>query len=384
MKRDWWSVGLLVGCLGLTFWLTETYRVATFGAHLTSYALYGLAIACLLVGCLTTKDRLQHTLLGTGVIVLVVATPLVARSSLVYTQTNQHYIPQQWLEFNMALPFLASEDAYARVHALARVRSQVQDQSTLAQFPFDLTAYYQLYGTTGGMSALRHRGAELQNASADERVPEGSMPLTRMSGVRWIVSGFVAEENRSLRLLGTFLNRDGLTYVYEVPDPLPRAFVPPAVEYVADGGRLLRKNPDFEPSALALVDVKNTSKEGLLGQKTPSGPGSVRIVSYRNEQVELIVRMEQPGWVVLSDTFYPGWRAALDGKPAEIYQANYLFRAVFVPEGEHVIVFKYLPSRLLWGLGTMGISLVIALLLARSLARLPGIKNVGSFGDTGV
>ncbi len=49
------------------------------------------------------------------------------------------------------------------------------------------------------------------------------------------------------------------------------------------------------------------------------------------------------GFVVLSDQFYPGWRAYVDGRESPIYRANYLFRAVPVPAGEHVVEFTYQP-----------------------------------------
>jgi len=49
------------------------------------------------------------------------------------------------------------------------------------------------------------------------------------------------------------------------------------------------------------------------------------------------------GCVVLTDTFYPGWQATVDGKETTIFRANFLFRGVFVPAGEHIVRFTYLP-----------------------------------------
>lgn len=66
----------------------------------------------------------------------------------------------------------------------------------------------------------------------------------------------------------------------------------------------------------------------------------------------VVVEVEAPcdGWLVLSDPFYPGWEARLDGRAAEIRPADAAFRAVAVPRGRHVVEFRYRPRTLLPGL----------------------------------
>jgi hypothetical protein len=55
------------------------------------------------------------------------------------------------------------------------------------------------------------------------------------------------------------------------------------------------------------------------------------------------------GWLVLSDTWYPGWRVRLDGDETQLYRADYLFRAVWIPPGEHEVEFLYRPRSVLLG-----------------------------------
>jgi uncharacterized membrane protein YfhO len=57
------------------------------------------------------------------------------------------------------------------------------------------------------------------------------------------------------------------------------------------------------------------------------------------------------GWLVLSDVWYPGWRAWVDGRPAPILRANYLFRAVKVEPGARQVIFAYQPLSFRMGLG---------------------------------
>ncbi len=67
------------------------------------------------------------------------------------------------------------------------------------------------------------------------------------------------------------------------------------------------------------------------------------------------------GWVVLSDTWFPGWKASVDDDPTQIYRADFLFRAVRIPAGEHQIRFEYRPSSVRIGfyLSLMAVCLLI-------------------------
>ncbi len=56
------------------------------------------------------------------------------------------------------------------------------------------------------------------------------------------------------------------------------------------------------------------------------------------------------GYIVLADTFYPGWRVRVDGVEQPLLRANYLFKAVAVPAGEHEVVFEYAPFSVTLGL----------------------------------
>jgi Bacterial membrane protein YfhO len=71
------------------------------------------------------------------------------------------------------------------------------------------------------------------------------------------------------------------------------------------------------------------------------------------------------GWLILSDTFYPGWQATLDGQPIEIQLANQSFRAVKFPAGAHIIEFRYEPNSVMIG---AAITLISAVVLVAGLA----------------
>ena len=54
--------------------------------------------------------------------------------------------------------------------------------------------------------------------------------------------------------------------------------------------------------------------------------------------------------LVLTDNYYPGWKAYLNGEPMDLFAADYVFRAVLVPPGEHRVSFRYEPEPLKKGL----------------------------------
>lgn len=69
--------------------------------------------------------------------------------------------------------------------------------------------------------------------------------------------------------------------------------------------------------------------------------GTARITHYSPNRVLVEVEMPTEGLIFLSDNYYPGWKAYVDGKETKIHRANYTFRAVPVPQGKHIVEFTY-------------------------------------------
>jgi uncharacterized membrane protein YfhO len=69
--------------------------------------------------------------------------------------------------------------------------------------------------------------------------------------------------------------------------------------------------------------------------------------------------------VYVSDAYYPGWKAYVDGEKTDIFRANLAFRAIRVPPGRHTVSLVYVPFSFYLGLGLTGIGLALSLLLAR-------------------
>jgi hypothetical protein len=91
--------------------------------------------------------------------------------------------------------------------------------------------------------------------------------------------------------------------------------------------------------------------------------GTARIVTDLPEHVEVETESAGPAYLVLADTFDPGWTATVDGTPASIHPAYVAFRAVALPSGNHAVVFRYRPAGFLAGLGVSTLGIVAALLV---------------------
>jgi len=135
------------------------------------------------------------------------------------------------------------------------------------------------------------------------------------------------------------LVHSGDVKVYENMDVLPRAFV------VHRARAVETFPPDFDPTAEIIVEG------GTDLDVRPGGPESVRITAYEPERVEIDVELTAPGYLVLTDAHYPGWRAWVDGKEVPIAMADRLFRAVYLEAGRHRVEFRFRPRSL--RLGTM-------------------------------
>ncbi len=93
----------------------------------------------------------------------------------------------------------------------------------------------------------------------------------------------------------------------------------------------------------------------------PPGKASILAEAESPQAARFRVRTDSPGWFVLADVWYPGWQARVDGASAPLRQADALFRAVYLPAGEHEVAFVYRP----WWRWSILLSLAAAALLLK-------------------
>jgi hypothetical protein len=135
------------------------------------------------------------------------------------------------------------------------------------------------------------------------------------------------------------LIHSGDVKIYENLDVLSRAFIVYDWRWTAGLAEsvALMKPQTFDPRYEATL-VGNGPLPAAV-----EGSGTAEILTYEPERVVLQVESNMPGLLLLTDSFYPGWEATVDGAPATIYAADALFRGVFIPAGTHEVAFVYRP-----------------------------------------
>jgi hypothetical protein len=144
------------------------------------------------------------------------------------------------------------------------------------------------------------------------------------------------------------LVHSGDVKIYENLDVLPRAFVVHQARVIQDDESVIAalQEESFEPDNEVILSTEGpaitSNREGREDQ--------VMIMSYEPERVSIEADLESPGYLILTDAYYPGWQALVDGQETEILRADYYFRAIYLLPGEHVVEFIYDPTSFRVGL----------------------------------
>ena len=156
--------------------------------------------------------------------------------------------------------------------------------------------------------------------------------------------------------------------IFENPYAFPRAFVVHQAVYANSfiEAQQVVSQPNFNARQEAVIeetlplpwaDIANSEAA------TSGGLSEASIVKYQTNKVNVVAKLSQPGILVLTDTYDPGWTATMDGVYTPIYRVNGVFRGVLVPEGEHIIVFNYFPRSYVIGFSLSGLGLFICIAL---------------------
>ncbi|PYR93284.1 MAG: hypothetical protein DMF84_09845 [Acidobacteria bacterium] len=164
--------------------------------------------------------------------------------------------------------------------------------------------------------------------------------VLRTYGVTHVLSPFPQQE-----AVLTPVSHDGIAYVYRVDGAARARFVRAARRVTNDrdaAGRLLAA--DFDPDReILLHDAPDSIRPSVGERDASSNAGAGRAVITREDARHIVIDAEAPadGFLLLADTFYPGWTAQVDGNGTPVYRANISVRGIRLPKGRHDVRFTY-------------------------------------------
>ena len=178
--------------------------------------------------------------------------------------------------------------------------------------------------------------------------------LLNLLGVKYLI--VKKEEAKNIDAEKTFWE-DANWAVKTNLDSLPRAYIVSNFEILTDQKLILERLFDktFDYRKRVILE----EKPGLQLKDSELSNEKVSIKQYRENIVSITTSTTANGLLVLSDNYYPGWKAYVDGKQTQIYRANYTFRSIFLPKGRHSIIFEYQPQSLKTGIIISLVSLTI-------------------------
>lgn len=257
------------------------------------------------------KLKKQWMIAALGIIVVTDMWPVDKR----FFNDSNFVSPKQYNNTFAALPYekaiMADKDPHFRVLNL-----------TTSTFNDSRTSYY--LKSIGGYSAAKLRRYQ---DIIDVYLSKADLDVVSMLNGKYIITK----------------GEDGQATPMRNPGALGNAW------YVT--GLVHARNASEECAALGQVDLATTMvigndfKQYADGFKPAAEGSTVKLTSYAPDVLTYKSQSTADGTVVFSEIYYPyGWKAYIDGKPAEIFRANYLLRAMNIPAGQHEIRMEFRPD----------------------------------------
>lgn len=359
-------VGVLVVCFGLA--------IVSAGEYI-QYKQFAVQVALMIVGCLTLLlsrvKKISFFLLGSVIIV--------------FTVIDLFYYFQK---FN---PFSIKESLYPKTSIVTWLDKRTINERVwgigTAQISPNLHTKFHLHSPIGYDPLYpKLYGQFLHSFETGELQFDFSNQTRSNAGLGDAFSdGALVEDERRLRLLD-FL---GVKYIlsHEKNAHSEKTFPPERFKFIHEGdGFQVYENLRVQDRAYLVFNTIRVADEKSLGEifysaefdpaesviiydditlSSESSPsGTLDLKSYGANRLEYSVETSSDAVLVVTDSFFPGWNAYVDGEPRRVVQVNHAFRGVVVPKGSHSVSFLYQPLSFTIGLylSIIGIGFVPVLL----------------------
>lgn len=216
--------------------------------------------------------------------------------------------------------------------------------------------YLKNYGNY--VSVLQSNNPDSQSSSYNRIVtPQNyQSPLVDLLNVKYILS-FDDLDSNSLDLVMT----DGSTKLYENKNFTPRAFFPEEV--------IKTQTPQEQYAILLQSNVKQTATSSTYSFENQATESEMKFLNYSDQNITINTQTQIDRPLVLTNVFYPGWKAYIDGQQTEVHDADAIFQLIEVPKGNHQIEFKFKPKSFYNGLYISAFALAAAVICTTTIWR---------------
>lgn len=201
--------------------------------------------------------------------------------------------------------------------------------------------------------ATRSDASILSGSVSDFATNANKQKILNLLGVKYILSRTAIPDEQLL------FSDNGIS-IYENNNALPRTFVTTSYETYASPKSFAQKF--FTQKNQKTILLSKPIQKNLTATLT-----SVKITAYTPNSVSLTTQTNGSALLFLSDTYYPGWKAFINGRETPILMADYAFRAIEIPSGESIVRFSYQPLSFILG---ATISLISCILIGGVLVSI--------------
>ena len=263
---------------------------------------------------------------GRGVRFLTIALILSDLSAFDWTARNKIDVARKGTDYlerllscRGAVDFLRSQNGLFRVQLIADATLNIGD-------------VFQIQSTSGGGATMGMHYRDLTSSVSH---------ALDLLNVRYVMKPATAPEPGAVY-------QDAAWKIYENPQAYPRAWLvhEAAVEPVRRTLLNRLDAPGMDPHHEALLSEPMDTK---LEPVSSAAQENIQFQSYEANKMELAVRAESRGLLVLSEIYYPGWQATVNGQSTRIWEADGVLRGIVVGSGDNKVTLRYLPGSVLAG-----------------------------------
>lgn len=132
---------------------------------------------------------------------------------------------------------------------------------------------------------------------------------------------------------------------YENKKAFPRVFLADNYLIMKDPQKIMDLifDKNINLAKTVILEEKPDNFTAVVNNNSTGVPPKTSLQIYRPQYIQIQTESETDRILILTDNYYPGWKAGIDGIPTKIYRADYTFRAIVVPQGKHTVTFSFAP-----------------------------------------